>query len=543
MIQEKAMLQAAVNEGLLNEQDISKAKMVARRDQRDLLSTLGFLHRIPVVSFYRAYAQFHNLRFLNAAELKPNVKLARKCGYGLMTTRKIFPVTLDVSDEKIYIACVSAPDNSMKRQLERSMGVHDIEYCLADMQAIETAIHQLEPVLNPLIDVTSNQPSNEFDPVKELDDILDQAYLHRASDVHFEPLKEQMMIRIRVDGSLQETPNRYSKEQAAGLISRIKVLSKLDIAETRMPQDGGMTHRVENGVEFDIRVATIPCRFGERATLRLLGTETKLFSLKELGMDDEELEKFSKAIQLPHGMILITGPTGSGKSTSLYAALKEINTPDINILTAEDPVEQPLESISQVQVGVKVNFAGALRSFLRHDPDVIMVGEIRDGETADVAMKAAMTGHLVFSTLHTNTAVACINRLRDLGAESFLVASTLIAAIAQRLARKLCSNCKLPLDIDEYHKDKLNLSDEEVTALFKPVGCAHCSDTGYQGRVALFETLWIDTEVRKAIIRGASEEEIIALAQDYTSLAKDGRRKFINGLTSLQELQRLAVVL
>lgn len=252
MIQEKAILQAAVNEGLLNEQDISQAKMVARRDQRDLLSTLGFLHRIPVVSFYRAYAQYHDLRFLNAAELKPNVKLARKCGYGLMTTRKLFPVTLDGSDERICVACAAAPDNSVKRQLVRSLGVQDIEYCLADMRAIETAIHQLEPVLNPLIDVTSNKTINDFDPVKELDDILDQAYLHRSSDVHFEPLKEQMMIRFRIDGSLQETPNRYNKEQAAGLISRIKVLSKLDIAETRMPQDGGMTHRVENGVEFDI---------------------------------------------------------------------------------------------------------------------------------------------------------------------------------------------------------------------------------------------------------------------------------------------------
>ncbi len=540
MIQEKSLLQAAVSEGLIKEHEISQARMIARRDQKDLLTTLGFIHRIPEVSFYRAYAQYHNLRFLNAAELRPHVKNARKCGLGLLTSRRVFPVNMD--DEKIHMACVSSPESALIRQLERTLG-SDIEFYLADGRAIDAAIKQLEPILNPLADVNISQSDTEFDPVKELDEILDQAYLHRASDVHFEPLKDQMMVRIRVDGRLQEMPNRYNKEQAAGLTSRIKVLSRLDIAETRMPQDGGMTHRIENGVEFDIRVATMPARFGERATLRLLGTEAKLFSLKELGMDAEELEKFSQTIQLPHGMILITGPTGSGKSTTLYAALKEINSPDINILTAEDPVEQPIESISQLQVGVKVNFANALRSFLRHDPDVIMVGEIRDGETADVAMKAAMTGHLVFSTLHTNTAVACIHRLRDLGAEPFLIASTLAAAIAQRLARKLCDNCKSPLQIDDYHCDKLELKQEECTNLFSPVGCAHCSDTGYHGRVALFETLWIDQDVRAGITRGVSEDEIIQTAHDYTSLSDDGRRKFIQGQTSLQELQRLAIVL
>ncbi len=540
MIQEKAILQAAVSEGLLNEHDISQAKMIARRDQRDLLTTLGFLHRIPSVSFYRAYAQYHQLCFLNAADLKPNVKLARKCGYGLMTSRRVLPVSMeDIS--KIHIACAAAPENSLKRQLERSLG-DNIEYYLADGRALDTAIRQLEPILNPLLELGASAGEEEFDPVLELDDILDQAYLNRASDVHLEPLKEQMIARIRVDGRLQEMPNRYNKTEAAALISRVKVLSRLDIAETRMPQDGGMSHRVESGVEFDIRVATMPCRFGERATLRLLGTETKLFSLKELGMDDNELQKFSQAIALPHGMILITGPTGSGKSTTLYAALKEINSPDINILTAEDPVEQPLETISQLQVGAKVNFAGALRSFLRHDPDVIMVGEIRDGETADVSMKAAMTGHLVFSTLHTNTAVACINRLRNLGAEPFLVASTLVAAIAQRLARKLCRHCKQPLEISDTYREKLALTETELGNLYQHKGCAHCLDTGYSGRIALFETLWVDSAVRKAITDGASELEIIAVAKDYTSLAEDGRRKFINGDTSLQELQRLAIV-
>lgn len=540
MLQEKAILQAAVSGGLFNEHDISHAKMVARREKKDLLTTLSFIHRIPEVSFYRAYAEHHELTFLTAAQLQPDVKVARKCGYGLLKSKNIFPVRIEDDTAITHIACTNAPDSAVKRQIEKLFG-DDVKYYLSDTRAIQTALKNLEPILNPLSDALSIE-KEEFEPVKELNEILDQAYLHRASDVHFEPLKEQMMIRVRVDGRLQEMPNRYDAEQANGLISRIKVLSRLDIAENRIPQDGSMSHRIENGVEFDIRVATMPARFGERATLRLLGTEAKLFSLKELGMDPEELDRFKKAIALPHGMILITGPTGSGKSTTLYAALQEIRSPEINILTAEDPVEQPIENISQLQVGVKVNFAGALRSFLRHDPDVIMVGEIRDGETADVAMKAAMTGHMVFSTLHTNTAVGCVHRLRDIGAEPFLIASTLVAAIAQRLARKLCTNCRKPYDIPDEYKEQLKLKPEELDNLYEPSGCAHCSGTGYRGRIALFEILWIDQNVSHAITQNASEKEIIDVAEKYTSLADDGRRKFVSGLTSLEELQRLAIV-
>ena len=540
MLQEKVMLQAAVSEGLFSEHDINHAKMVARRDKKDLITTLSFLHRIPEVSFYRAYAEFHNLKFLTAAQLQPNIKVARKCSLGTMKSKNIFPILLNDDSEGTHIACGNSPENNLKRQMEKLFG-DNIHYYLADTRAIQTAIKNIEPILNPLSDSFSAE-EEEFDPVKELTQILDQAYLHRASDIHFEPLKQQMMVRIRVDGRLQEMPNRYDMEQASSLISRIKVLSRLDIAENRVPQDGGMSHQLENGDGFDLRVATMPAKFGERATLRLLGTETKLFNLKQLGMEEEELERFQNAIKLPHGMILLTGPTGSGKSTTLYAALQEISSPEINILTAEDPVEQPIENISQLQVGVKVNFAAALRSFLRHDPDVIMVGEIRDGETADVAMKAAMTGHMVFSTLHTNTAVGCVHRLRDIGAEPFLIASTLVAAIAQRLARKLCQNCRKPLELDESYIDELSLKDEQLSNLYKPTGCAHCSGTGYRGRIALFEILWVDQHVRNAITQSASESETIKVAKSYTSLAKDGRQKFINGLTSIEELQRLAIV-
>lgn len=542
MIQEKAIIQAALDEGLVNEIDITEARKLARRDRKGVLSTLCFAHRIPMISFYRAYAQRNGFDFLNAADLRPNIKLAKKCSFGMMQTRRIFPVASDDDQERRLVACVTVPDTGLKRQLERTLG-GEVEYCLADSRAIDAAIRQLEPILNPLIDVTNIKNDEiEFNPVTEVDEILDQAYLHSASDVHIEPLKEQIMVRVRVDGSLQEYSNRYTKEQGNGLISRIKVLSQLDIAETRMPQDGGMSHRVENGVEFDLRVATMPTRFGERVTLRLLGAETQVLSLKKIGMDDKELEIFSETIRQPYGMILITGPTGSGKSTTLYAALQEINSSEINILTAEDPVEQSIETISQLQVGVKVSFASALRSFLRHDPDVIMVGEIRDSETADVAMKAALTGHLVFSTLHTNTAVACINRLRDLGTEPYLIASALLAAIAQRLARRICQNCKTPLPLDEELMAELSLTDKDSQSLFQPEGCAHCSNTGYKGRIALFETLWVDDNIKQAISEGASEQDICEMAKNFTSLASDGRRKFIQGLISQQELKRLAII-
>jgi type IV pilus assembly protein PilB len=343
-----------------------------------------------------------------------------------------------------------------------------------------------------------------------------------------------------VDGRLQEYPRQFLVEEGLSLMSRMKVLASMDISEQRMPQDGGLTHTLANGIEFDVRAATMPTRFGERATLRLLGSDNQALSLSNIGMGARDQALFEREIRKPHGIILITGPTGSGKSTTLYAALQHIADTELNIMTVEDPVEYVMEGISQVQVGAKVSFSSALRSFLRHDPDVMMVGEIRDGETAGIAMKAAMTGHLVFSTLHTNSAIGAVNRLVDMDAERYLIGATLLAVIAQRLVRKLCPQCKQQRPVSE--AEQATLQCEPDAQVWVPAGCAHCLDSGYKGRIALFETYWIDAKARQMIAEDATEAELREHASEFSDLLSDGRQKVLQGVTSISELQRLGLI-
>jgi len=330
---------------------------------------------------------------------------------------------------------------------------------------------------------------------------------------------------------------------ANGLISRIKVLSNLDIAEQREPQDGGMSYYLPAPIdsEFNIRVATAPTRLGERVTMRILGQEAHNLTLEKLGMSAEDLVMFRKSIRKPFGMILLTGPTGSGKSTTLFAALQEINAPDLNIMTVENPIEYVMEGVSQIQTGPKISFAGALRSLLRHDPDVLMVGEIRDEETADVALKAAMTGHLVFSTLHTNTAAGTVARLIDISCEPFLIGSTMNAVIAQRLVRRLCPHCRVEKAATAEERELLDVK-TSVATIYEPKGCAYCQGSGYRGRLGLFETLWFDEELSKLVARGADEEELESRAGTrLRSMWNDGAAKVLAGATTLSELQTVAV--
>ncbi len=385
-----------------------------------------------------------------------------------------------------------------------------------------------------------------MDLVSLLDQIFKEAYLRRSSDIHIMQDEFGLRIRLRVDGDLQEflTETSHDANIANGLISRIKVLSDLDIAEQREPQDGGMSYYLPPPIdsEFNVRVATAPTRLGERITMRILGQDAQDLTLAKIGMAEADLVMFKKAIRKPFGMILLTGPTGSGKSTTLFAALREINSPTINIVTVENPVEYVMEGVSQIQTGAKVTFASALRSLLRHDPDVMMVGEIRDEETADTALKAAMTGHLVFSTLHTNTAVGCISRLADIGCEPFLIGSTMNAVIAQRLVRRLCTHCKAEYSANEEEKALLDVPTHEQLKLYKPVGCAMCQGTGYRGRLGLFETLWFDEQLSKLVSKGCSEEDLEATAGSrLRPMWNDGVSKVIEGVTTLSEVEMVAV--
>jgi type IV pilus assembly protein PilB len=378
--------------------------------------------------------------------------------------------------------------------------------------------------------------------VKLVNLILTDAIKKGSSDIHIEAYEKKFRVRYRVDGILYEVMNPPLKLRAA-LTSRLKIMAELDIAERRMPQDGRIKLKIKNR-EIDLRVSTLPCLFGEKVVLRILDKGSLSFDLTKLGFEQKSLEDLTKAIHSPYGMVLVTGPTGSGKSTTLYSALQQINEIGINIMTAEDPVEYNLVGVNQVQMKdeIGLNFAVALRSFLRQDPDVVLVGEIRDYETAEIAVKAALTGHLVLSTLHTNDAPSTITRLLNMGIEPFLVASSVILIIAQRLVRRICKECKEEEKVHPSVLIDLGFTEQEVNSVvcYKGKGCPNCNDTGYRGRIALYEVMSIGEEIRELILEGASALEIKkkAVANGMKNLRMAGLTKLKDGMTSVEEILR-----
>jgi len=377
--------------------------------------------------------------------------------------------------------------------------------------------------------------------VRLINAILTQAVKENASDIHIETYEKRLSVRYRVDGVLREVVEP-KRGLAPLLVSRVKVMAKMDIAEKRIPQDGRLSLRIA-GREVDVRVSTMPASFGERVVLRLLNKEEQHFDLPSLGMAADDLSRFSEALQKPHGIILVTGPTGAGKSTTLYAGLSQLNDQTRNILTVEDPIEYNIEGVGQTQVNLKADmtFARGLRAILRQDPDVVMVGEIRDAETARIAVQASLTGHLVLSTLHTNTAVGALTRIQDMGIEPFLISSSLNAIVAQRLVRLLCPECKQPHLPDEAEQQFLKIRHVDEQALFRPVGCAHCQGLGYKGRTGIYEVLVIDEVVRSLVHNNAGEEEILNVLaeQGQNTIRGDGRKRVLEGLTTVEEILRV----
>ena len=379
--------------------------------------------------------------------------------------------------------------------------------------------------------------------VKLVNAIIIEALKKGASDIHVEPFEEELRIRYRVDGILHIVA-KYPVEIKDAVAARFKVLSNLDIAEKRLPQDGRMKVKFM-GRKIDFRVSTVPTIYGEKIVLRILDKEGLKFDLSELGLEEREYKLLDKAIHSSYGMILVTGPTGSGKTTTLYSSLLTINIPEVNVMTVEDPVEYNLYGINQVQVKPEIGltFARVLKAFLRQDPDIIMVGEIRDIETAEIAIEAALTGHLVLSTLHTNDAPSTVTRLIDMGIENFLVSSSVILVIAQRLARKICPHCKEPYQYPPEVLKEVGFTDEEVAGLqtFKGRGCEKCDYTGYKGRVAIYEAMEMLPEIRDAVIKGKNSNEIREIAKRYgmRTLREIGRIKIAKGITTPEEVLRV----
>jgi general secretion pathway protein E len=428
-------------------------------------------------------------------------------------------------------------------EFDRLLSVHYEQNASQAMQMMDDLgpIQDLDSVASQLAEPEDLLATDDEAPViRLLNALLAQAVREQASDIHIEPLERLVSFRFRVDGVLRQvltTP----RELMPILVSRIKVMAHLDIAEKRLPQDGRLSLRISEHI-VDVRVSTLPANHGERVVLRLLDKKANRLELQQLGMDPDTHKRMDRLIRQPHGILLVTGPTGSGKTTTLYASLSELDRDRLNILTVEDPVEYELPGIGQTQVNPKVDltFARGLRAILRQDPDVVMVGEIRDLETAQIAVQASLTGHLVLSTLHTNSAVGAITRLRDMGIEPFMISSTVIGVLAQRLVRLLCGHCKEPYQASAPDLALLGLSEDRSATLYRPVGCPKCQHNGYLGRAGIFELIDIDSRLRQLIHDDVGEPQIERYVRKLTpSIREDGLRLVLKGKTSLEEVVRV----
>jgi general secretion pathway protein E len=402
--------------------------------------------------------------------------------------------------------------------------------------------------LDRLADEISHEPQDLLDSsddapiIRLVNSLLQQAVKERASDVHLEPFERDIRVRFRIDDILYEPVRPLPRALHAPIVSRIKIMGQLNIAEKRLPQDGRIRLKIA-GRDYDVRLSTIPIAHGERVVMRLLPRTTEMLNLENLGFSEDHLATWAKLIARPNGIMLVTGPTGSGKTTTLYAALARINTQDINIITVEDPVEIQLPGVGQIEVNPRIGltFASGLRSILRQDPDVVLVGEIRDLETAEIAIQASLTGHLVFSTLHTNDAPSAITRLVDMGVERFLVASSLVAVLAQRLVRVLCPHCR-----EAYEPTPEELAELGVRPpprpirVYRPGACDHCNHTGYRGRIGIFELMLVDDAIRELIAQNVDSKRIKrqAVSNGMRTLRGDGARKVLRGITSIAEVLR-----
>jgi general secretion pathway protein E len=455
------------------------------------------------------------------------------------------PLALEVLDDlRVSLGMAVWPALSPEAEINQTINrlYHEAgesaEQVLADLEASEDdrSIQELDES-EDLLDATSDAPV-----IKLVNTILSQAVRVRASDIHIEPYQRELKVRYRVDGVLYNsfTPPRNLH---SAIVSRIKVMAKMNIAEKRLPQDGRIQIKIADR-DFDLRISTLPTSFGERMVLRLLDKTSVLLGLEEIGFSPEQMAALQRLITAPNGIILVTGPTGSGKTTTLYAALNRINSPDKNIITIEDPVEYQLQGIGQIQVSAKIGltFAKGLRSIVRQDPDVILVGEVRDTETAEISIHAALTGHLVFSTLHTNDAAGAITRLTDMGIEPFLVSSSVNAILAQRLVRVICPQCKEAYRADPATVQELQLEDVRgEVILYRGRGCDHCLQTGYKGRSGIFEFLVVDDEIRGLMIKTSDAASLhkAAVERGMGTLRDDGVRNVLEGVTTVEEVLRV----
>ncbi len=550
--------------GLITEEQAKSAEEVAEKRKVPLTTAVKELGYVDGNLISQTLAEHFGLRSIDLATVDIDKEVLSLIPHGVARRYKTVP--LEKKDNTLSVA-ISDPLNLDSVDSLRMLLKMDVEPVIADADDIQKSIErhygaEEEAVAKMLEEISSGdiryvqddgraitsdeeeeEIPDEAPVIKLVSLLIMEAFRHRASDIHLEPLGRKFRIRYRIDGMCHEVQGPPRKLQGS-VLSRVKIMAGMDIAEKRLPQDGRILIKVL-GREIDLRVSALPGNHGESIVMRILDKQSLLLGLAELGFSTEDQKTYEKLIQLPHGVLLITGPTGSGKTTTLYACLNYINRPDRKIITVEDPIEYMLSGINQVHVNedIGLTFAAALRSILRQAPNVIMVGEIRDLETAEIAVNASLTGHLVFSTLHTNDAPSAIPRLIDMGVKPFLVASALQSVMAQRLVRKICPECTQPYDPPSYELEGMGLTREDLkgTSLQKGAGCAACNNTGYRSRIGIFELMTANEDIQKLVYQCVPATEIRKVARQHgmKTLREDGMLKVLSGVSTFEEVMRI----
>ena len=546
---DKELQDLLIKTGLLKEEEITKAVEETKKLKRPLEKVIVDMRLLSRTALYETIGKQIGFNYINLSNVRPVERLIKIMPEQLARQTQAVPVMIE--NKILHIAMVEPTNLYAIDQIQAYTG-YPLEIYLSSPQEVDEAVNRIyvqQGITKDLLDGLSKTPTEakealiEGSPIIKLVDlIIAQAVRDRASDIHVEPEEDATRIRFRIDGVLHEIPSP-PKEWEAAIISRIKVLAGMDIAESRVPQDGHFQAKSDEKI-IDFRVSTMPTIYGENLVMRLLDTSSVLIGLERLGFGTyEELKRYEGLISKPYGVILSTGPTGCGKTTTLYSALMRINSVDRNIITIEDPVEYRLGLIRQIQVNPKagITFANGLRAILRQDPDVIMVGEIRDLDTAVIAVQAALTGHLVFSTLHTNDAPSAITRLVNMGIEPFLISASLIGVMAQRLVRVICEDCKEGYEPSKATLEKWGLKSSEGVKLYNGRGCDTCKGTGFRGRTGIFEVMIIDDEMREMVISSDSTVALRKKAQEkgMRLLREDGLQKALSGITSIEEVARV----
>jgi len=537
------ILDKLVEEGVIELPQIEKARTVASQKNSDVLKVLTEIFPEKEIRILKEISLFYKIPYLELNYIEPAKEAVYLLSEDLVRKNNILP--LFKIGEWFFVGFLHPVDYGVVTELRRFTELN-VKPCLVANSQIQGGIDKIYRAVSSaekIVQKIGEIGEDIGDSVIQIINLLiAQAVRDRTSDIHIEPASDKLRIRFRVDGVLHEVPSPPKSLEMA-MISRIKVMANLDIAESRVPQDGHFKVTVD-AKDIDVRVSTLPTVNGENVVLRILDTANVLLGLERLGFSAGSFNLFKQAIAHPYGMILTTGPTGSGKTTTLYSALMELNTIDKHIVTVEDPVEYRLPLIRQVQINPKagLTFASGLRSILRHDPDIIMVGEIRDLETANIAVQSALTGHLVFSTLHTNDAPSAVTRLHNMGLEPFLISASLVTVMAQRLARKICPECKESYSATKTIVERFKLQKYgKKTIFYKGKGCDYCKGTGYQGRIGLFEIMLVDDELREMIVAGSSVVELreTARKKGMKTLFEDGLDKALQGIITLDEVLRV----